>query len=61
MRQPAVLAALILAAVLLACSGGFPDEFEAPDFTLEAPLSGNDVTLYDLKGKPVIIYWFASW
>jgi hypothetical protein len=53
--------AVALAIVIAACSGGFPDQFAAPDFTLKAPLAGHDVTLYDLKGKPVILYWFASW
>jgi len=56
-----ILKVLVLAALLVACSGGFPDEFAAPDFTLTAPMTGNQVTLYDFKGKPVILYWFASW
>ncbi|MBI5641204.1 MAG: redoxin domain-containing protein [Nitrospirae bacterium] len=53
------LAALVLLAV--SCSGGFPPEFPAPDFTLKSPQTGNSVTLSALKGKPVIIYWFTSW
>ena len=57
----AALKVLIAAVLLAACSGGFPNEFEAPDFTLSAPMKGGDVTLYDLKGKPVILYWFTSW
>jgi cytochrome c biogenesis protein CcmG/thiol:disulfide interchange protein DsbE len=32
----------------------------APDFTLPA-LSGEDVTLSDLRGKPVVLAFFASW
>lgn len=54
-----VFASLVVLAV--ACSDGFPKEFEAPDFTLKSPMTGTEVTLYDLKGRPVIIYWFASW
>jgi len=52
---------LLVALLLVACSGGFPKEFAASDFTLSSPMTGNDVTLFDLKGKPVIIYWFTSW
>jgi hypothetical protein len=47
--------------VSFSCSDGFPPEFPAPDFTLKSPLTGNEVTLSSLSGKPVVIYWFASW
>ena len=47
--------------LLLACAGGLPAEFPAPDFTLKSPLSGTEVTFASLKGKPIIIYWFTSW
>ena len=53
------LAAFLL--LLTACSGGFPPEFPAPDFTLKSPQTETLVTLSGLKGKPVIIYWFTSW
>jgi len=46
---------------VIACSDGFPPEFPAVDFSLKSPLTGNVVNLSDLKGKPVVIYWFASW
>lgn len=47
-------------AALLTCSSG-PTEFPAADFTLKSPLSGEKVSLTELKGRPVVIYWFASW
>ena len=53
-----VLACLLLA---FACSDGFPPEFPAAEFTLKSPQTGSQVSLSDIKGKPVIIYWFTSW
>lgn len=46
---------------LASCGSSFPPEFPAPDFTLTSPVTGTKVTLSELKNKPVIIYWFASW
>lgn len=57
------LSAFILTAsfaALLACSSG-PTEFPAADFTLKSPLSGKRVSFTEYKGRPVLIYWFASW
>jgi hypothetical protein len=51
-------AALIL---VLSCSDGFPPEFPAPEFSLQSPLTGEETTNAAIKGKPAIIYWFASW
>lgn len=52
------VACLLLA---FACSDGFPPEFPAADFTLRSPLTNSQVSLSDLKDRPVIIYWFTSW
>jgi peroxiredoxin len=52
---------MVFSAFVISCSDGFPPEFPAPDFTLKAPLTGEEVSLSTFKGKPVIIYWFASW
>jgi peroxiredoxin len=54
---------MIAACLLLvfSCSDGFPPEFPAADFSLKSPLTGSQVGLADIKGKPVIIYWFTSW
>ncbi len=51
---------LIAAAALIACMSG-PAEFPAADFTLKSPLTGKTVSFSELKGRPVIIYWFTSW
>lgn len=58
-RQASILLAVCI--LLLACSDGFPPEFPAADFTLKSPLTGKQVSLEDIKGRPVIIYWFTSW
>ena len=52
--------ALITLLLTLACSSG-PAEFPAADFTLKSPMTDRSVAFSDLKGRPVIIYWFASW
>jgi len=54
---------LFVSAFLLvfSCSEGFPPEFPAPDFTLKSPMTGAEVGLKDIKGRPAIMYWFASW
>ncbi len=54
-----VLAGLFL--FVLSCSKGLPPEFPAPDFTLKSPTTKRKVTLKDLKGRPVLVYWFTSW
>ena len=51
---------IAFSAALLACSSG-PAEFPAPDFTLKSPMSGQQVSFSELKGRPILIYWFASW
>lgn len=63
MKASRILAgALVLfCASVIACSDGFPPEFPAADFTLKSPQTGTVVSLSALKGKPVVIYWFASW
>jgi hypothetical protein len=53
------LAILVLA--LFSCSDGFPPEFPAGEFKLKSPMSGTEISSEELKGRPVIIYWFASW
>ena len=60
-RRITTLSAALLLVLLIACAGGLPPEFPAPDFTLKSPLTGAEVTFASLKGKPIIIYWFTSW
>lgn len=48
--------------ILIAYSGGgLPDEFPAPDFTINDIFTGNGIELSAFKGRPVILYFFASW
>jgi|GEM_PF-1467530 hypothetical protein len=54
-----IVAACIM--LLLACSDGFPPEFPAADFSLKSPQTDKEIRLADVKGRPVIIYWFTSW
>lgn len=56
---PVLLAAVL--GVTLACTGGMPAEFPAPDFTLKSPLTNKETSFSALKGRPVVIYWFTSW
>ena len=50
-------------AVLLAaaCSRGLPPEFPAPEFTLEDLFTGEEIHLTEYQGRPVLLYFFASW
>ncbi len=40
---------------------GLPERFPAPDFTLKDIFTGNNINLSDYKGRPIILYFFASW
>lgn len=53
-----VLFAVLFAA---ACSRGLPPEFPAPDFSLEDLFTGEEIRLADYQGRPVLLYFFASW
>ncbi len=63
MNRAGILAGALLVVLIsvISCSDGFPPEFPAPDFTLKSPVTGRVVNFADLKGRPVVIYWFASW
>ena len=50
----------ILFVIIAACSS-LPDEFPAFDFTVDDVFTGEEIHLADLKGRPVLIYFFASW
>jgi hypothetical protein len=43
------------------CSGGPPVPFPAFDFSVEDLFTGEEIHLAGLKGRPVLIYFFASW
>jgi hypothetical protein len=57
-RAPIVVITLLF---IFSCSDAFPPEFPVPEFSLKSPLTGKEVTLDTVKGRPTIIYWFASW
>lgn len=66
-RRAAMLGGLLAAGALLAVTllsapiGAAPAEGDpAPDFALTL-FSGEPLRLSDLKGKPVLINFFASW
>jgi len=43
------------------CSSGPSVPFPATDFTLEDVFTGEEIHLAALKGRPVLLYFFASW
>ncbi len=63
MRNCKRLCVLLVVALglFIACTGGFPPEFPAPDFTLKSPLTGKETAFSSIKGRPIVIYWFTSW
>jgi hypothetical protein len=55
---------LLLLSVLIiagACTAGPPVPFPAPDFSVEDVFTGEEIHLEDLRGRHVLIYFFASW
>lgn len=59
--RPLLLPLVLFFVFFLACSDGFPPEFPAAEFKLKSPLTGTEVSLDTIKGKPAVIYWFTSW
>ncbi len=54
-----VLASAAVVALGSGCAGLRPGT-AAPDFTL-ASLAGEDVSLSQFKGRPVVLSYFATW
>ncbi len=52
---------LSLLIFIIACTKGPPVPFPAVDFSLEDVFTGEDIHLAELKGRPVLLYYFASW
>ncbi len=46
---------------LVSCSRGPSVPFPEIDFTVEDIFTGNEIHLSDYRGRPVLIYFFASW
>jgi cytochrome oxidase Cu insertion factor (SCO1/SenC/PrrC family) len=56
-----VIFLLTFVTAISACSQGPPVPFPAFDFSVEDLFSGEEIHLAELKGRPVLIYFFASW
>jgi hypothetical protein len=52
---------LVLLGVSISGSKGLPKEFPAVSFNLEDVFGTGKVSFDDYRGKPVILYFFASW
>ena len=52
---------VLLATAMPGMVGGLPDEFPAVDFEVDDVFGGGPVRYEDYRGRPVIIYFFASW
>lgn len=52
---------LLLVIMLAACSSGVKSGSQAPDFTIKDIFTGDEITLSHFRGRPVLIYFFASW
>ena len=60
-RLGALFGALAMVVLAASCSRGLPPEFAAPDFTLEDLFTGKEIRLAEFQGRPVLLYFFASW
>jgi peroxiredoxin len=45
----------------VSCTQGPPVPFPAIDFSVEDVFTGEAIQLAELKGRPVLVYFFASW
>lgn len=61
MTAKTLFVSLFMLILTASCSDGLPKEFVAPDFVLKDLFDGRDIQLADFRGKPVILYFFASW
>lgn len=55
-----ILLALPIAAQIIGCKGKEVIGTTAVDFALEG-INGGQVSYSDIKGRPVLLYFFASW
>ncbi len=64
MRRGLIIIAIgvfFLLLILFSLSGGLPERFEAPDFSLRDIFNNQEIRLSDYRGRPVVLYFFASW
>jgi len=55
------LSVLLMVILISSCSKGPPVPFPAFDFTVEDLFTEEEIHLEDLIGRPIILYFFASW
>lgn len=60
-KAPFIAFLLLFAALVIFSCKGIPDQFPAPDFKVEDIFTGDEIHIADLKGRPVVLYFFASW
>ncbi|MDP2167771.1 MAG: hypothetical protein Q8J64_05515, partial [Thermodesulfovibrionales bacterium] len=56
-----LLTVVFLSLLAVSCTDGLPAEFPAPDFTLKDLFTGGNMELQSFRGRPVVLYFFASW
>ena len=61
MRKARYGAILLCMFLTLSCSGGLQQEFPAPQFVVKDVFTGKDIAYANYAGRPVILYFFASW
>lgn len=60
MKKSYLVVFLISLSLFLSCTKAQVEGLPAPDFTT-ARFDGSSLSLSEFKGRPVILYWFASW
>ena len=60
-RLYGILIMIFVLSFASSCTQGPPVPFTAFDFTVEDVFTGEEIHLEELKGRPVLIYFFASW
>ncbi len=57
------LVVLVFAGIVLLSysGGGLPKEFPAPDFAIDEIFHENTILFSEYHGRPLLLYFFASW
>ena len=51
----------LLVVMLLTAGESLPETFPAPEFSLRNIMGPGEVSLSEYSGRPVVLYFFASW
>ncbi|MBI3754314.1 MAG: hypothetical protein HY266_09800 [Deltaproteobacteria bacterium] len=60
MKKSYLVIILMSLSFFLSCAKVQVEGLPAPDFVSER-FNGGSLSLSEFKGRPVILYWFASW